>query len=165
FSFYRKLRRANPSTYMLYIDFADYLVLGAIPKSLVQTMNETVITNTIAGTRPRGKSAQEDEINTNKLLANEKEVSEHNMHVDLSKYDLSRVCEKDSISTPVYKEIEKYQHVMHMVSEVGGKLKADLTSIDALIACLPAGTVSGAPKLRAMQIINELEEKKRGVYG
>jgi len=165
FSFYRKLRRANPSPYMFYIDFADYLVLGASPESLVQTTNETIITNPIAGTRPRGKTAQEDEINTSELLADEKEVSEHNMLVNLSKYDLGRVCEKDSISTPVYKVIEKYQHVMHMVSEVRGKLKADLTSIDALIACLPAGTVSGAPKLRAMQIINSLEEKKRGVYG
>src|SRR5690625_4101087 len=161
FSFYRKLRRANPSPYMFYIDFADYLVLGASPESLVQTTNETIITNPIAGTRPRGKTAQEDEINTSELLADEKEVSEHNMLVNLSKYDLGRVCEKDSISTPVYKVIEKYQHVMHMVSEVRGKLKADLTSIDALIACLPAGTVSGAPKLRAMQIINSLEEKKR----
>src|SRR5699024_8591220 len=135
------------------------------PESLVQTMNETVITNPIAGTRPRGKSAQEDEINTNELLADEKEVSEHNMLVDLSKYDLGRVCEKDSISTPVYKEIEKYQQVMHMVSEVRGRVCADLSSIDALMACLPAGTVSGALKLRAMQIINDLEEKKRGVYG
>jgi len=165
FSFYRKLRRANPSPYMFYIDFSDYLVLGASPESLVQTTNETVITNPIAGTRPRGKTEQEDEITQSGLLADEKEVSEHNMLVDLSKHDLGHVCEKDSISTPVYMEIEKYQHVMHMVSEVRGKLQADLTSIDALIACLPAGTVSGAPRLRAMQIINELEEKKRGVYG
>lgn len=165
FSFYRKLRRANPSPYMFYIDFDDYLVLGASPESLIQTTGETLITNPIAGTRPRGKTDLEDKANTSELLADEKEVSEHDMLVDLSKYDLGRVCEKGSISTPVYKEIEKYQHVMHMVSEVRGKLKTDLTSIDALIACLPAGTVSGSPKLRAMQIINNLEEKKRGVYG
>lgn len=164
FAFYRKLRRANPSPYMFYIDFSDYLVLGASPESILQTMGETVITNPIAGTRPRGSSVQEDERNVGELFADEKEISEHNMLVDLSKYDLNHVCEPNSISTPVNKEVEKYQHVMHMVSEVRGKLKSHFTSIDALISCLPAGTVSGAPKSRAMQIINDLEKKKRGVY-
>lgn len=165
FTFYRKLRRANPSPYMFYIDFEDYLVLGASPESLLQTDGDTVITNPIAGTRPRGKSVQEDNLHIRDLLSDEKEVSEHDMLVNLSKDDLAHVCEPDSISAPVYMEIEKYQHVMHMVSEVRGTLKAHLKSIDALIACLPAGTVSGAPKRRAMQIINDLEEKKRGVYG
>ncbi len=165
FSFYRKLRRANPSPYMFYMDFSDYIVLGASPESLVQTTGETVITNPIAGTKPRGSTVVEDDANSRELLADKKEISEHDMLVDLSKFDLSRVCNKDSITTPVYKQIEKYEHVMHMVSEVRGKLKADFTSVDALIACLPAGTVSGAPKLRAMQIINNLEEKKRSVYG
>lgn len=165
FTFYRKLRKANPSPYMFYIDFADYLVLGASPESLIQTTGNQIVTNPIAGTRPRGKTEAEDEAHTKDLLADEKEIAEHRMLVDLSRNDLGRVCENDSITIPTYMKIEKYQHVMHMVSEVHGKLHRDFSSIDALISCLPAGTVSGAPKIRAMQIINDLEAKKRGVYG
>ncbi|WP_099156592.1 anthranilate synthase component I [Virgibacillus ndiopensis] len=165
FSFYRKLRKANSSPYMFYIDFDDYLILGASPESLIQTSGDTVMTNPIAGTRARGKTEIEEEALVKELLADEKEIAEHRMLVDLSRNDLGRVCEIGSITIPTYMKIEKYQHVMHIVSEVHGKLKAGFTSIDALRSCLPAGTVSGAPKIRAMQIINNLEEKKRGAYG
>ncbi|WP_188456015.1 anthranilate synthase component I [Virgibacillus oceani] len=165
FSFYRKLRKANSSPYMFYIDFDDYLILGASPESLIQTSGSTVITNPIAGTRSRGKTEAEEEALVRELLADEKEIAEHRMLVDLSRNDLGRVCEIGSITIPTYMKIEKYQHVMHIVSEVHGKLKTGLTSIDALRSCLPAGTVSGAPKIRAMQIINHLEKKKRGAYG
>lgn len=164
FSFYRKLRKANPSPYMFYIDFDDYLVLGASPESLIQTTGDEVVTNPIAGTRARGNTADEDEELMAELLADEKEIAEHRMLVDLSRNDLGRVCEISSITLPTYMKIEKYQHVMHIVSEVHGKLQANLTGIHALIACLPAGTVSGAPKIKAMQIINDLEDKKRGAY-
>lgn len=164
FTFYKKLRDANPSPYMFYIDFEDYLILGASPESLVQTMGNQIITNPIAGTRPRGKTVEEDETLKNELLNDKKEIAEHKMLVDLSRNDLGRVCEIGSIEIPTYMTIEKYQHVMHIVSEVKGKLRQDCSSVDALISCLPAGTVSGAPKIRAMQIINELEETKRGPY-
>lgn len=164
-SYYRKLRIANPSPYMFYIDFDDYLIIGASPESLIQTSDQKIIANPIAGTRPRGKTEAEDKALTSELLADKKEISEHQMLVNLSKKDLSRVCEHDSITTPVYMNVEKFEHVMHIVSEVHGTLKPDLTSIDALITSLPAGTVSGTPKTRAMQIINELEPIKRGFYG
>jgi anthranilate synthase component I len=164
FIFYQKLREANPSPYMFYIDFEDYLLLGASPESLVQTQGDEIITNPIAGTRVRGKTAQEDMELMKELLEDEKEIAEHKMLVDLSRNDLGRVCDAGTISIPTYMSIEKYQYVMHIVSEVKGKLKANYSSIDALISCLPAGTVSGAPKIRAMQIINELEEKKREAY-
>ncbi|WP_312854636.1 anthranilate synthase component I family protein [Pallidibacillus pasinlerensis] len=164
FTFYLKLREVNPSPYMFYIDFEDYQILGASPESLVQTKNDEVITNPIAGTRHRGMSVAEDKALEKELLTDKKELAEHDMLVELSRNDLERVCEASSIHSPTYMKIEKYQHVMHIVSEVRGKLKEDFTSIDALLACLPAGTVSGMPKIRAMQIINELEEQKRGVY-
>lgn len=164
FPYYQKLREANPSPYMFYINFEDYVILGASPESFIQTAGDTVISNPIAGTRPRGKTAAEDEALMEELLQDEKEIAEHKMLVDLSRLDLSTVCEKGSIHLPVFMEIEKYEHVMHIVSQVHGKLKNNLSSVDALIACLPAGTVSGAPKVRAMQIINDLEEKKRGAY-
>ncbi|MBP2079310.1 anthranilate synthase component I [Oceanobacillus polygoni] len=165
FYFYEKLRTANPSPYMFYIDFEDYVILGASPESLIQTAGNEIITNPIAGTRARGKTPEEDEALMQELLSDKKEIAEHRMLVDLSRNDLGRVCETGSIMIPTYMKIEKYQHVMHIVSEVKGKLMKDLTGIDALISCLPAGTVSGAPKIRAMQIINDLEDKKRGAYG
>lgn len=164
FHLYQRLREANPSPYMFFIDFEDYIVLGASPESLVQTKGRTIITNPIAGTRPRGNTEEEDARLVQELLADEKELAEHRMLVDLSRNDLGRVSEIGTIELPTYMKIEKYQHVMHIVSEVKGKLREEFTSIDALISCLPAGTVSGAPKIRAMQIINELENKKRGVY-
>lgn len=165
FQFYRKLRNANPSPYMFYIDFGSYMILGASPESLVKTKGGVLTTNPIAGTRPRGKTKMEDKQLEQDLLLDEKELAEHKMLVDLSRNDVGRVCEAGSITIPKYMEIERYQHVMHIVSEVKGRLKSNLTGIDALISCLPAGTVSGAPKIRAMQIINDLEKRKRGVYG
>lgn len=164
FSFYRQLRTANPSPYMFYIDFTDYLIIGASPESLVQTSGNQVVTNPIAGTRPRGNSTAEDEGLEKELLTDQKEIAEHDMLVELSKTDLSVVCKKESIHVPVYKDVVKYEHVMHIVSEVHGLLKENKTSMDALIACLPAGTVSGSPKERAMEIINEIETERRGVY-
>lgn len=164
FSFYRELRTANPSPYMFYIDFTEYLIIGASPESLVQTTGSQIITNPIAGTRPRGTSHAEDVRLESELMADEKEVNEHMMLVQLSKDDLAAICDTEDIEVPVYMKVEKYEHVMHIVSEVHGKLRADKTSIDALIACLPAGTVSGSPKERAMQIINDIEDKRRGVY-
>lgn len=164
FSFYRNLRVANPSPYMFYIDFGAYTIVGASPESLVQTTGRHVITNPIAGTRPRGKTMAEDKAISEELLADEKEIIEHEMLVNLSKADLEKICKASTIDVPIYKQIEKYEHVLHIVSEVHGELLDDITSMDALIACLPAGTVSGSPRERAMQIINEIETEKRGVY-
>ncbi|MDF1509310.1 anthranilate synthase component I [Robertmurraya sp. DFI.2.37] len=164
FSFYRKLRIQNPSPYMYYLDFEDYIVAGASPESLIKVAKNKVITNPIAGTRPRGKNKQEDEELAVELRNDEKELAEHQMLVDLGRNDIGRVSEFGTVKMEKYMEIEKYKHVMHLVSEVSGVLKKEYSPIDALIACLPAGTVSGAPKIRAMEIINELEEIKRGVY-
>lgn len=164
FSFYRKLRIQNPSPYMYYLDFEDYVVAGASPESLIKASNNKVVTNPIAGTRPRGKTADEDEALEKELIGDEKELAEHQMLVDLGRNDIGRVSEFGTVQVDKYMEIEKYKHVMHLVSEVSGTLTSQYTPLDALIACLPAGTVSGAPKIRAMEIINELEEVKRGVY-
>lgn len=164
FSFYRKLRVQNPSPYMYYLDFGDYAVAGASPESLIKATGDKVITNPIAGTRPRGKTEAEDLQLEKSLKEDEKELAEHRMLLDLGRNDLGRVCEFGSITIEKNMVIERYKHVMHLVSEVGGKLKKPNTAIDALIACLPAGTVSGAPKIRAMEIINELEMVKRGIY-
>ncbi|GAB3790872.1 anthranilate synthase component I [Virgibacillus kimchii] len=164
FSFYRMLRKSNPSPYMFYIDFDSYTLLGSSPESLIQSKGKEIMTNPIAGTRPRGKDRAEDEALTRELLTDQKEVAEHEMLIDLSLQDFENICETGSIEIPTKMEVEKYEHVMHIVSEVKGYLKKDHTSFDALTSCLPAGTVSGAPRRRAMQIINTLEEKKRGVY-
>lgn len=164
FSFYRKLRIQNPSPYMYYLDFEDYIVAGASPESLIKATNNKVVTNPIAGTRPRGKTSEEDENLAKELMADEKELAEHQMLVDLGRNDIGRVSEFGTVQVDKYMVIEKYKHVMHLVSEVSGTLTNQYTPLDALIACLPAGTVSGAPKIRAMEIINELEEVKRGVY-
>lgn len=164
FSFYRALRTANPSPYMFYIDFTDYLIIGTSPESLVQTTDDQVVTNPIAGTRPRGKNKQEDDRLESELMSDEKELAEHRMLIQLSIDDLAAVCDKADIEVPVHMTVEKYQHVMHIVSEVHGTLQTGKSSMDALIACLPAGTVSGAPKERAMQIINDIEDKRRGFY-
>ncbi len=164
FHFYRVLRNTNPSPYMFYVDFEEYVVLGASPESFIKSDGNKVFTNPIAGTRPRGKSPAEDQALAAELLADEKELSEHRMLVDLSREDLEKICVPESIEVPEYMKIEQYQHVMHIVSEMEGTLSNGKSGIDALITCLPAGTVSGAPKERAMQIINELEDVKRGVY-
>ncbi len=163
-SYYRRLRMNNPSPYMFYIDFTDYLIIGTSPESLIQTTGDQVVTNPIGGTRHRGKTLEEDEMLMKELLADPKERSEHQMLVELSKHDLQKVCQQDSITVPMYMEIEKYQHVMHLVAEVHGTLKDGKNSIDALIAVLPAGTISGTPKIRAMELLNEIEETKRGFY-
>lgn len=164
FAFYRKLRVQNPSPYMYYLDFEEYAVAGASPESLIKAAGNKVITNPIAGTRPRGKSEEEDLQLERDLIEDEKELAEHRMLLDLGRNDLGRVCEFGSVTIEKNMVVERYKHVMHLVSEVGGRLKNPHTSIDALIACLPAGTVSGAPKIRAMEVINELETVKRGIY-
>src|SRR5699024_5672986 len=162
FSFYRYLRSANPSPYMFYIDYSDYLIIGSSPESLIQTNGDQVITNPIACTRPRGASITEVKRLEQELLNDRKEIVENAKLLELIKGDLDTIYKHDSITTTVYKQVMHYEHVMHIVSEVHGQLKVGKTCCDALIACLPAGTVSGAPKVRAMQIINELEEVKRG---
>jgi anthranilate synthase component I len=164
FSFYRKLRITNPSPYMYYLDFEDYVVAGSSPESLVKAKQSLVITNPIAGTRPRGKNDVEDLQLEKDLINDEKELAEHRMLVDLGRNDLGKICKFGSVDVHKYMAIEKYKHVMHLVSEVSGELAQNQQSADALISCLPAGTVSGAPKIRAMEIINELETEKRGVY-
>src|SRR5699024_5894204 len=162
--FYRYLRSANPSPYMFYIDYSDYLIIGSSPESLIQTNGDQVITNPIAGTRPRGASATEDKRLEQELLNDRKEIAEHEMLVDLSKGDFAPICKQESITTPVYKQVMHYEHVLHIVSELHGHFKVGKTCYDALIARLPAGAVPGAPQVRSMQISTLLEELKRGVY-
>jgi anthranilate synthase component I len=164
FSFYRSLRKSNPSPYMFFIDFEDYVVMGASPESLLKVQGREITTNPIAGTRRRGETHDQDRELEKELLTDEKEIAEHRMLVDLGRNDLGRVCEIGSIYLSKYLTIERYKYVMHIVSEVKGELKEEITPLEALTNCLPAGTVSGAPKIRAMQIINELETTKRGVY-
>ncbi|WP_175614465.1 anthranilate synthase component I [Piscibacillus halophilus] len=164
FSFYRKLRKTNPSPYMFYIDFDDYTVVGASPESLIKVHGKTVTTNPIAGTRKRGATDGEDLALEHDLLNDEKEIAEHKMLVDLGRNDLGRICKPGTIELTKYMVIERYRYVMHIVSEVTGELDQNQSSLQALKACLPAGTVSGAPKIRAMQILNQLENVKRGVY-
>jgi anthranilate synthase component I len=164
FSFYRSLRKSNPSPYMFFIDFEDYVVMGASPESLLKVQGREITTNPIAGTRRRGETHDLDRELEKELLTDEKEIAEHRMLVDLGRNDLGRVCEIGSIYLSKYLTIERYKYVMHIVSEVKGELKEEVAPLEALSNCLPAGTVSGAPKIRAMQIINELETTKRGVY-
>lgn len=164
FSFYRSLRKSNPSPYMFFIDFEEYVVLGASPESLIRVKGTEVTTNPIAGTRKRGETVEEDRRLETELLGDEKEIAEHRMLVDLGRNDLGRICDPGSIRLSKYMLVERYKYVMHIVSEVKGRLKEGISPLQALAACLPAGTVSGAPKIRAMQIINELEPVKRGVY-
>ncbi|MBP3040709.1 anthranilate synthase component I [Bacillaceae bacterium Marseille-Q3522] len=164
FSYYRHLRTANPSPYMYFLDFADYAIAGTSPESLIKTSGRMVTGNPIAGTRPRGKTTEHDKELEKDLLADEKELAEHRMLVDLCRNDIGRVSEFGSVRVKRYLQVERYTHVMHLVSEVEGKLKDGITAADALIVSLPAGTVTGAPKIRAMEIINELEKTKRGVY-
>lgn len=164
FSLYRQLRTSNPSPYMFYMDFETYAILGTSPESLVKVENGLVTTNPIAGTKPRGKTAEEDTRIANELLNDEKEVAEHRMLVDLGRNDIGRIAEIGTVQIEKYMKIEYYKYVMHIVSEVTGQLKENAHVLDVLTTCLPAGTVSGAPKIRAMQIINNLEPMKRGVY-
>ncbi|MDY0395260.1 anthranilate phosphoribosyltransferase [Virgibacillus halophilus] len=147
------------------MDFEEYLLLGASPESLLQTSGNRVLTNPIAGTYPRGSDSDDDKRLETALLADPKELAEHEMLIERCKQDLAKVCKSASIQVPRHLYIEKYEHVMHIVSDVTATLRDDSSSIDALLACLPAGTVSGAPKTKAMRIISELENNKRGVYG
>ena len=165
FSIYRGLRVVNPSPYMYFLDFGDFQVAGASPEPLLTVAGKHVTTKPIAGTRPRGSSPEEDRRIAAELLADEKERAEHVMLVDLGRNDLGRVCEYGSVRVEELMEIESYSHVVHIVSTVSGTLRDGVTAMDALRSVLPAGTLSGAPKVRAMQIIDELEPVKRGGYG
>jgi anthranilate synthase component I len=165
FSIYRGLRTVNPSPYMYYLDFGDFQIAGASPEPLLTVSGRDVSTKPIAGTRPRGASPEEDRRIAAELLADEKERAEHVMLVDLGRNDLGRVCEYGTVRVDELMEIEIYSHVMHIVSSVSGTLREQVGALDALRSVLPAGTLSGAPKVRAMQIIDELEPVKRGGYG
>ncbi len=165
FSIYRGLRAVNPSPYMYYLDFGDFQVAGASPEPLLTVTGLHVSTRPIAGTRHRGATPEEDRRIAGELLADEKERAEHVMLVDLGRNDLGRVCEYGSVVVDRLMEVESYSHVMHIVSEVSGTLREGVGAMDALRSVLPAGTLSGAPKVRAMQIIDELEPIKRGGYG
>ena len=162
---YRYLRVSNPSPYMYHLKFDDYCIVGASPEMLVRCEDGIIETCPIAGTRKRGKTAEEDNRLETELMSDEKELSEHIMLVDLGRNDIGKVAEFGSVKLTEYKKIVKYSHVMHIVSTVQGKLRKDLCPFDALMAVLPAGTLSGAPKVRAMQIIDELEPTRRGAYG
>ncbi len=161
---YRALRILNPSPYMYYLQFDDFDVVGSSPEILVRAENGEVTVRPIAGTRPRGETEQADLTLEQELLADPKELAEHIMLIDLGRNDVGRVSETGSVKVNEKMSVERYSHVMHIVSNVIGKLQPKLTAIDVLKACFPAGTVSGAPKIRAMEIIAELEPVKRGVY-
>ena len=164
FQIYRSLRAINPSPYMYFLELDGFQIVGASPEMLVQVENGMVSTNPIAGTRPRGSDKSEDDANEHELRTDEKERAEHIMLVDLGRNDIGRVSEPGTVSVNQLMDVERYSHVMHLVSRVSGKLRKGFTNFDALRACFPAGTVSGAPKIRAMEIIAELEPDKRGPY-
>lgn len=165
FTLYRALRTVNPSPYMYYLHFGDTYVIGSSPEMLVRVTGRKLEYRPIAGTHPRGADEAEDERLEQLMLADEKERAEHVMLVDLGRNDLGRVSEYGSVKVRDLMYVERYSHVMHLVSALEGRLREDLDAIDAFAACFPAGTLSGAPKVRAMQIIEELEPTRRGVYG
>jgi len=164
FEIYRVLRVINPSPYLFLIDLGDAQIVGSSPEALVHVRDRRVETWPIAGTRPRGATPEEDRQHEQDLLADTKERAEHVMLVDLARNDLGRVCEAGSVKVDGMMHVERYSHVMHLVSSVAGRLRDDVTAVDVLRAVLPAGTVSGAPKVRAMGIIDELEPVRRGAY-
>ncbi|MTI79581.1 MAG: anthranilate synthase component I [Firmicutes bacterium] len=164
FDVYRHMRSINPSPYMYYLKLNDICIAGASPEMLVRVENNEVQTRPIAGTRPRGKNVNQDNQLADDLLNDEKEKAEHVMLVDLGRNDIGKVCQPGTVKVDSFMQVEKYSHVMHLVSNVKGTLSPKNTAIDALKACFPAGTVSGAPKIRAMEIINQLETTKRGPY-
>jgi anthranilate synthase component 1 len=164
FTVYRYLRILNPSPYMFYLSFGDTKLVGSSPEMLLRCEGRRLTTHPIAGTRPRGKDERQDLKLKRSLLADIKEQAEHIMLVDLARNDLGKVAEKATVSIPRFMKIEKFSHVMHIVSEVQAKLSKKEDIFSSLISCFPAGTVSGAPKVRAMQIINELEPDQRGIY-
>ena len=164
FAIYRALRSINPSPYMYYLHLGDFYIVGASPELLVRVEDGIVSNHPIAGTRPRGKDADQDIALEKELRNDEKECAEHIMLVDLGRNDIGRISQPGTVEVTQFMDIERYSHVMHLVSHVQGKLRAGLSQFDALRACFPAGTVSGAPKIRAMEIIAELEPDKRGAY-
>jgi anthranilate synthase component 1 len=165
FSIYRGLRTINPSPYMYYFNFGDLKIIGASPEPLIKINGRKILTCPIAGTRRRGRNSKEDGDLANDLLNDKKEKAEHNMLVDLSRNDLGRVCKYGSVKVKEYMSVERYSHVMHLVSKVEGTLGRNNSIYDAFRSVFPAGTLSGAPKIRAMQIISELEPDSRGPYG
>ena len=162
---YRALRSLNPSPYMYFLDLDDFHIVGSSPEILARSQNGEVMVRPIAGTRRRGHTDEEDLALEKELLADPKEIAEHLMLIDLGRNDVGRVAQIGSVELTDKMIVERYSHVMHIVSNVTGKLRDDLTAIDVLRAALPAGTLSGAPKIRAMEIIDEVEPVKRGVYG
>ncbi len=170
FDVYRMLRTINPSPYLYYFDLKEFEIVGSSPELLVKVERDSkgrrmVDTRPIAGTRHRGSTFEEDECNARELLADEKELAEHLMLIDLSRNDIGRIAKIGTVETNEMMVIEKYSHVMHIVSNVRGELRDDLGTMDAFWSCFPAGTLTGAPKVRAMEIIYEFEKEKRGLYG
>ena len=165
FGTYEVLRKLNPSPYMFYFSSDDIEIAGASPETLVKLTDGTLYTYPLAGSRPRGKTPEEDEALEAELLQDPKELSEHNMLVDLGRNDLGKISEFGTVAVEEYHNILKFSHIMHIGSTVKGQIRSDKSAIDAVDAVLPAGTLSGAPKIRAMEIINELENNKRGIYG
>lgn len=165
FNIYRHLRTVNPSPYLFYIDYLDFQIIGASPELLVKTdINNKTITHPIAGTLPRGKTREEDDVFAQKLKESTKDTAEHVMLVDLARNDINRVCDPLTTSVDRLLSVERFSHVMHLVSEVSGTLRSDKSRFDAFRSIFPAGTVSGAPKVKAMELVGELENEKRGVY-
>lgn len=162
---YCYLRKSNPSPYMFYFSSDDVEIAGASPETLVKLEDKTVTTYPLAGTRPRGKTEQQDKELEHELLSDEKELAEHNMLVDLGRNDLGKISKFGTVRVDKYMEIQRYSHVMHIGSAVSGQIKEDCDALDAVSAVLPAGTLSGAPKLKACEIISEQENNKRGIYG
>ena len=165
FELYRGLRSLNPSPYLYFLEMDGVSLVGSSPEVLVRVEDSTVTVRPIAGTRPRGRTPEEERALAEELLQDEKELAEHRMLVDLGRNDVGRVAEYGSVTVPDLMVVERYSHVMHLVSQVEGKLRAGLGAIDVFRACFPAGTLSGAPKVRAMEIIDELEPVRRGPYG
>jgi len=164
FSAYRALRMINPSPYHYFLDFGEVQMIGSSPEMLIRKCGPRVEHVPIAGTRPRGQTPAEDNAAAADLRSDEKERSEHVMLVDLGRNDLSKICETGSVTADRFMDVEKFSHVMHMVSRVSGTCRADIDGVDALRAVFPAGTVTGAPKIRAMEIIDDLEKIRRGFY-
>lgn len=165
FDTYRVLRTTNPSPYMFYFSSDDVEIAGASPETLVKLKGDSLYTFPLAGTRPRGKTKEEDERLEAELLADPKELAEHNMLVDLGRNDIGKISRFGTVKVEKYMSVERFSHVMHIGSTVSGQIREDKTALDAVSAVLPAGTLSGAPKIRACEIINELENNKRGIYG
>jgi len=164
FEIYRRLREENPSPYMFLIDYDDYQVIGSSPESLVSVKEGKAITNPIAGTRKRGETPESDNDLEKELMEDKKELAEHVMLVDLGRNDIGKISKIGTVNVSDFMKIEKFSHVMHITTKVVGDIRDDKDGFDALAACIPAGTVSGAPKIRAMEIIEDLENSKRGIY-